>query len=87
MSPAGRSPPWSVGLPDPHPYALGHSFATAMLALEVDSHVVSDMLGRTTIRMTEHDEPIMSGMRRDAANAFGTTLCDVVAPDNNEGDS
>jgi integrase len=59
-----------AGLPALAPYDLRHSYATAMLYLGVDRHVVSRMLGHATPAMTMYYEEILGEMCDDEASAF-----------------
>jgi integrase len=65
----------NAGLGDWHPHELRHSAASLMLAQGVKIHVVSQVLGHSSIRMTaDVYGHLLDPDRQEAAQAMGTLL-------------
>jgi integrase len=61
----------AAGMPDVNFHDLRHSCATLMLQLEVPLDVVRDVLGHSTIRMTERYAHAIVSRQRDALGKLG----------------
>jgi integrase len=66
-----------AGIPVVPPYGLLHSFASYLLAKNIQTKIVSDMMGHTSTKMTERYQHTTRDLQQQAVDAWGTRTVTV----------